>query len=202
MPFINSIFGIVSKLHKTRLKIWPKASICFFISLENCGVPGSLSLSLPSGLFDIHIIKKSQKRLEAESKEKHGVWDPTLTITSPYVHSRVDSNTFSMANPIMPESTLSPSQGLWIWPLGLLQRREGGQGINVAKQFSCIKGRRCIVILRRQYRAKIWRKKVLCIFSIVFGAAVFCLLLRKCPKLLILSDILYQDSNPESCRSS
>jgi hypothetical protein len=56
---------------------------------------------------------------EAESKEKHGVWDPMpeLTIFSPYVHTRVDSNTFIMGNP-MPESTLSPSQGLWIWPLG------------------------------------------------------------------------------------
>jgi hypothetical protein len=64
---------------------------------------------------------------EAESKEKHVVWDPMpeLTITSPYVHSRVDSNTFSMSigqpyakvdlNPLA-EWTLSPSQGLWIWP--------------------------------------------------------------------------------------
>jgi hypothetical protein len=38
-------------------------------------------------------------------------------ITLPYVHSRVDFNTFTMGNP-MPESTLSPSQGLWICPLG------------------------------------------------------------------------------------
>jgi hypothetical protein len=36
---------------------------------------------------------------------------PELTLTSPSVHSRVDSNTFTMGNP-MPESTLSPSQGL------------------------------------------------------------------------------------------
>jgi hypothetical protein len=44
---------------------------------------------------------------EAESKEKHEVLDPMpeLTIASPYVHSRVDSNTFIMGNP-MPESTL------------------------------------------------------------------------------------------------
>jgi hypothetical protein len=36
--------------------------------------------------------------LEAESKEKHGVRDakPELTMTSPYVDSRVDSNTFIM----------------------------------------------------------------------------------------------------------
>ncbi len=44
--------------------------------------------------------------LEAESKEKHDVWDhiPEMNITSPYVHSRVDSNTFTMGTP-MPEST-------------------------------------------------------------------------------------------------
>ncbi len=53
---------------------------------------------------------------EAESKEKHGVWDPVpeLTITSPYVHS----NTLTMGNPMpefdlspTPESTLSPQSG-------------------------------------------------------------------------------------------
>ncbi len=50
-------------------------------------------------------------RTEAESKEKHGVWDPMpeLTIASPYVHSRVDSNTFTLGNP-MPESTLTLCQ--------------------------------------------------------------------------------------------
>jgi hypothetical protein len=32
---------------------------------------------------------------------------PELTITSPFVHSRVDSNTFTMGNPV-PESTLKP----------------------------------------------------------------------------------------------
>jgi hypothetical protein len=69
----------------------------------------------------------SRNFYEAESKEKHGVWYPIpeLTITSPYVHSSVDSNKFTMGNP-MPEltltlcnaeSTLSPSQGLRIWPL-------------------------------------------------------------------------------------
>jgi hypothetical protein len=48
---------------------------------------------------------------EAESKEKHGVWDPMpkLTITSPYVDSRVDSNTFTMGSP-MPESTFTLCQ--------------------------------------------------------------------------------------------
>jgi hypothetical protein len=45
---------------------------------------------------------------EAKSKEEHGVWDPMLelTITSPYVHFRVDSNTLTMGNP-MAESTLT-----------------------------------------------------------------------------------------------
>ncbi len=51
------------------------------------------------------------KHAEAESREKQGVWDPMpkLTINSPCVHSRVDSNTFTMGNP-MPESTLTVCQ--------------------------------------------------------------------------------------------
>jgi hypothetical protein len=55
----------------------------------------------------------------AESK-KHGVWDhymPELTINSPYVHSRVDYNTFTMGNR-MPESTLILCQSrLYISPI-------------------------------------------------------------------------------------
>ncbi len=46
---------------------------------------------------------------EAESKEKHGVWDPMPELTSPYIHSRDDSNTLTMGNP-MPESTLTLCQ--------------------------------------------------------------------------------------------
>jgi hypothetical protein len=53
---------------------------------------------------------------------------PEWNITSPYVLSRVDYNTFTMGQPYarvdlnpMPEPTLSPSQGLWIWPLGPFQ---------------------------------------------------------------------------------
>ena len=71
------------------------------------------------------------KYTEAEFKEKHGVWDPMpeLTITSPYVHSRVDSNTFTMGNPML-ESSLTlcqsrlypPSQRLWMWSLVLFHR--------------------------------------------------------------------------------
>jgi hypothetical protein len=67
---------------------------------------------------------------EAQSKEEHSVWDPTymskLTITSPYVHSGVDSKHIYYGhwttlyarvdlNPT-PKSTFSPSQGIWIWP--------------------------------------------------------------------------------------
>ncbi len=56
---------------------------------------------------------------EAESKEKHGVWDPMpeLTITSPYVQSRLQHiyrlQPYARVylNP-MPESTLFPSHGL------------------------------------------------------------------------------------------
>ncbi len=66
----------------------------------------------------------------AESRGRiHGVWDPIYAgvdcnlRTSPYVHSRVDSNTFIIGNP-MPESALTlyarvdfiPRQVLWIWP--------------------------------------------------------------------------------------
>ncbi len=48
---------------------------------------------------------------EAASKEKHGVWDPMpeLTINSPFFHSRVDSNTFTMGTP-MPESAVTLCQ--------------------------------------------------------------------------------------------
>jgi len=51
-------------------------------------------------------------------------WDPMpeMTINSPFVHSRVDPNTFTMGNPMpestitpMPESTLSLFQS-WLYP--------------------------------------------------------------------------------------
>ncbi len=73
-------------------------------------------------LQNMRIIHKISETL---FKEKHGILDPMpeLTITSRYVDSRVGSNTFNMGNPIpvdrnpMPESTLSPGQGLRFWPL-------------------------------------------------------------------------------------
>jgi hypothetical protein len=53
-------------------------------------------------------------------EEKHGVWDPwpELTITSPFVDSRVYLGQPSARVDLkpMPQSTFSPSQGLRIWP--------------------------------------------------------------------------------------
>jgi hypothetical protein len=80
-------------------------------------------LSLP---WNVCFLIRRASSPEAESKEKHGFWDPMpeLTINSHYVYiqrrlkqiyhgqpyARVDLNP-------MPESTLSPGQGLRIWPL-------------------------------------------------------------------------------------
>jgi hypothetical protein len=59
-------------------------------------------------------------------KKKHGVWDtmPELTITSPNVHSRSRLQHMGKPKPIVDlnpkksqNSTLSPRQRLWIWPL-------------------------------------------------------------------------------------
>ncbi len=65
--------------------------------------------------------------LRPNPKKNMVIWDPRqkLTIASPYVHSRVDTNTFTMGNQPcarvdlnpMSELTLSPSQGLCIWTL-------------------------------------------------------------------------------------
>jgi hypothetical protein len=53
------------------------------------------------GVYFLRGVKQQTVTAEAESKEKHGVWDPMpgVTITSLYVHSRVDSNTFTKGNP-------------------------------------------------------------------------------------------------------
>ncbi len=74
-----------------------------------------------------HTLTPNDSLARDRIKEKYGVWDPMpeLTLTSSYVHSRVNSNTFTMSNPTvyarvdrypMPELTFSPSQGIWIWP--------------------------------------------------------------------------------------
>jgi hypothetical protein len=63
---------------------------------------------------------------ETVFKKKHGVWDPMpeLTITSPYVDLQSRLQHMYQGQPYgrvdidpMSESTLSPSQGLRIWPL-------------------------------------------------------------------------------------
>ncbi len=52
-----------------------------------------------------------QLRSNPKKNMVNGEWNsmPELTITSPYVHSGVDSNTFTMGNP-MPESTCTHCQ--------------------------------------------------------------------------------------------
>jgi hypothetical protein len=69
------------------------------------------SSSPPPPTHPLSSPSNAHRRLaEAESKEKHSVWDrdsmSELAISSSYVcpDSRVDSNTFTMGNP-MPEST-------------------------------------------------------------------------------------------------
>jgi hypothetical protein len=62
--------------------------------------------------FFISVCLTGSYQAEAESKEKHVVRDPMpeLTITTPYVHSRVaDTNTLTMGNS-MPDSTLTLCQ--------------------------------------------------------------------------------------------
>ena len=51
-------------------------------------------------LLGVYFLRGVKQQTEAESKEKHGVWDsmPELIKTLPYVHSRVDANTFTMGN--------------------------------------------------------------------------------------------------------
>jgi hypothetical protein len=77
--------------------------------------------------FHAHYVTIYDQSSEAESKEKHGVCDPMpkLIITSPYVDSRDDSNTFPMGNP-MPSRLYPPERdfefGLWI---KALLKREG-----------------------------------------------------------------------------
>ncbi len=87
-------------------------TLCFRIDIYGAWALGNPmpELTLTHFLADFNSCKRT-KNLDPEDKsiEKHGVWDPMpeLTITSPDVHSRADSNTFTMGlgNP-MPESTL------------------------------------------------------------------------------------------------
>ncbi len=91
----------------------------------SCKTPFKPGIYPEVQLSNRHVIVVEYKRKGRIQRKKIYVWDPMpeLTITSPYVHSRVDLNTFTMGigqpyarvdlNP-MPEFSLSPSQGLWI----------------------------------------------------------------------------------------
>jgi hypothetical protein len=58
------------------------------------------------------IVGRDKKRSRIQRKTWCTVWDPMpeLIINSPYVHSRIDSNTLTMGNP-MPESTFASQSG-------------------------------------------------------------------------------------------
>jgi hypothetical protein len=65
-------------------------------------LPKFIAASGVSPLKTVRVLLASSS--EAESKETHGVWDPmtefTYNLTLLYVHSKVDSNTFTMGNPM------------------------------------------------------------------------------------------------------
>jgi hypothetical protein len=65
----------------------------------------------------VYLIFTREQRPNQKKNMVH-VWDPMpeMTITSPYVHSRVDSSTFTMGNP-MPESTLTLCQSRLYLPV-------------------------------------------------------------------------------------
>ncbi len=124
--------GSRSETLKKGINLWYQ---CWFVS----GIVGLLEpingYSLPNYLMNSYtdalaIIRwrgnhVQQFNPEAESKGKLGVWVPIpeLTITSPYAHSRVESNTFTMDKP-MPEPTLTLFQSrlyppVWGFGFGL-----------------------------------------------------------------------------------
>ncbi len=83
-------------------------------SFVNCWPSNLLSGSthlLPSETFCGNFCSILHRGHIQRKLTKNGVWNPTLefNITSPYVHSRVDSHSFTMGNP-MPESTLTLCQ--------------------------------------------------------------------------------------------
>jgi hypothetical protein len=80
-----------------------------------CGVSDSKNPGQDLGGLKVLI------KTEAESKEKHGVWDLMPELKSPFVDSRMDSNTCTMGNP-KPESTLSLSQRFRIRPLKISKK--------------------------------------------------------------------------------
>ncbi len=102
MPFIN-YYIIKTIYHDNQPQLRDFKSHCY-----------NLSTLRPRNVVDIRKLPLTcVVGTEAKYKEKHVVWDsmPELAIIPPYIDSRVDSNTFTMNN-AMPESTLSPSQGV------------------------------------------------------------------------------------------
>jgi hypothetical protein len=90
----------------------PKLSISVFVCVSEDASRDRVcwdgSITVYRAVLYTKVQLKSINNPEVESKEKHDAWEAMqeLTVTSPYVHSRVDSNTFTMGNP-MPESTLT-----------------------------------------------------------------------------------------------
>jgi hypothetical protein len=97
-----------SRISRRAASVWRPASVT-----QRVSTPLAKDPSTPGIGFHDHFVTIYDQRSEAESKEKHSVCDPMpeLIITSPYVHSRVDSNIFTYARV---DFIL---QGLWIWPL-------------------------------------------------------------------------------------
>ncbi len=95
----------------------PQLITIFSLDLPYCTVPLTFLYPLtgaPVITFNFHrsietwIILQRPNLTVPEFKENRVVWDPKLelTIISPYVISRVNSNTFTIGNPL-PESTLT-----------------------------------------------------------------------------------------------
>ncbi len=86
---------------------WPKLSF----EISNSRPVTYRTLPIVSDIFSASLISVDRWTWGRIHIELHGGWDPMpeVTITSPCVNSRVDSNTFTLGNP-MPESTLTLCQ--------------------------------------------------------------------------------------------
>ncbi len=86
----------------------------------------------------------------------HGVWDPMpeLTITSPHVHSRVDSKTFTMGN-LMPESTLNTMPQSNLLKRTYLYRSQYNLHLQQRVEIDHCRGRNCFI-----YNIRLWRIKL------------------------------------------
>jgi hypothetical protein len=100
--------------------------------------PRSSYYWLPRNLSN-HVDRQARTR-DTEAKEKYDVWDPMpeFTLTSLYVHSLVDSSTFTLGNP-MPEpnlsSTLQRKSPLYILFLGIARPQPQFQHSYVCERF-------------------------------------------------------------------